>query len=430
MWLVPRDTNGLSARREIPPTLKQALSRWYSGKGSDADHRASVSLVTTARENCQWIACDCLGDAKPPPLTSPAYLSEAETYYLRRLTSRPRHVRRCPFYLPQAPDRIRERPGDSLFEIEFPKGLFNAHKKAPEKLAQKPEDQEPDDHSSSVAIPRLGRLMWMLLEAAHTNVLPSPPSHGATQHGIKDEFARIRDAAQRFLIAPKVPLSEHLYFNVKEWESRRVQARLRESEDNWPVDFAPQAFLLLEAREISGTTIHTGLGDLKIRNRLQHTGIIRAKVEPPFLVLAVVGEHSPREGYLPLRAYAQPIFKGNRFIPVDRHSDRVFLDLLISLQYRMRRKSVQVAIKRPLFDIATQAGKVRPEAIVAFLDHRTGLEADFAVQLLRERTPQYLALKAEEKSRFEEFHPTIGIHEHELEATDMLDRLEAMIDNA
>ncbi|MBB4860878.1 hypothetical protein HNO88_004224 [Novosphingobium chloroacetimidivorans] len=75
-------------------------------------------------------------------------------------------------------------------------------------------------------------------------------------------------------------LQDHLYFNVKDWEARCVHARLRKAETLWPGDFALQAFLLLEAHEISGTTIHTGLGDLNIRNRVQHTGIIRAKVEP------------------------------------------------------------------------------------------------------------------------------------------------------
>ncbi|MGF7155979.1 hypothetical protein [Novosphingobium gossypii] len=430
MWLVPRDTNGAFSRRAIPGPLRDALARWYTGSGSEADHRASVSLVTTARENHQWIACDCLGATKLPPLTSPAYLSEAETYYLRRLTSRPRHLRRCPFYLPQAPDRIRERAGNSLFEIEFPKGLFNAHKKAPEKLAQQPGDQEPDDRSRGVTIPRLGRLMWMLLEAAHTNVLASLPPEGTPDHGIRDEFARIRHAASRFSIAPGVRLSDHLYFNVKDWDARRVHARLRASEADWPQDYAPQAFLLLEAGGISGTTIHTGLGDVEIRNRIQHTGIIQAKVEPPFLILAVVGEHNRREGYLPLRAYAQPIYKGNRFIPVDRGEDRALLEELSRFQFRMRRKNVQVAIKRPLFDLVTHAGRVRPDAIVAFLDHRTGLEADFAIQLLRESDPHYLAVKAEERHQSEEFHRTLAIARHDFGAGVLQVRLERMIDEA
>lgn len=430
MWLVPRETNGTGARREIPASVRSALTRWYNGKGSEADHRASVSLITTARQHYQWIACDCLGAEVAPPLTSPAYLSEAETYYLRRLTSRPQHKRSCPFYLPYAPDRIRERPGDSLFEIEFPKGLFNAHKKAPEKLAQKPQDPEGDDRSRGVAIPRLGRLMWMLLEAAHTNVIPGLPADGKPDHGLRDEFSKIRRAAERFEIAPHVKLEDHLYFNVKQWESKRIQARLREAERKWPEGFAPQAFLLLEAHAISGNTIETGLGDIDVRNRIQHTGIIRAEVDPPFLVLAVIGEHNPREGYLPLRAYAQPVFKGNRFIPIDRHADRQLLEALVSFQYRMRRKNVQVAIKRPLFDIVTKAGMIRPDAIVAFLDLRSGLEADFAIQLLREPDPHYLEMKAFERERFNEFHRTIAIPVWKLDNTDLLGRLEEMVDSA
>ena len=112
MWLCHRQTSGQTQRREIPAVLHSALVRWYSGVGDDADHRASVMLVVTARDNNQWLACDCLDADAAPPLMSPAYLSIAETYYLRRLTSakltRPEHDQACPFHRPQAPGRLRE----------------------------------------------------------------------------------------------------------------------------------------------------------------------------------------------------------------------------------------------------------------------------------------------------------------------------------
>ena len=127
MWLVGKDTTGKTGRVAISDELKAALVRWYTGRGSEADHRASVSLVSTARENHKWIACDCLGAERPPPLMSAAYLSFQETYYLRRLTSRPGHDTKCPFHLPQAPPRIRETAKDSLYAIGLPKGLFSAH---------------------------------------------------------------------------------------------------------------------------------------------------------------------------------------------------------------------------------------------------------------------------------------------------------------
>ena len=87
MWLVPRDTRGLTSRSPVPDVVREALVRWYTGEGEGSDHRASVIMVVKARDHHQWIACDCLGEGTDPPLLSPAYLSEAETYYLRRLTS-------------------------------------------------------------------------------------------------------------------------------------------------------------------------------------------------------------------------------------------------------------------------------------------------------------------------------------------------------
>ena len=94
----------------------------------------------------------------PPPLLSPAYLSEAETYYLRRLTSalrrRPEHHTECPFYRPQAPQRFREQAGAALQAINPPEGFFLAHRLAPEKLSQMP-DEADDDRSRGLAASEL-----------------------------------------------------------------------------------------------------------------------------------------------------------------------------------------------------------------------------------------------------------------------------------
>ena len=175
MWLVPRHSRGLSLRTDVPIVVRDALVRWYEGEGTDADHRASVTMVVKARTHGQWIACDCLGGETPPPLMSPSYLSEAETYYLRRLTStrqkRPEHLTDCPFYREQAPQRFREKRSAIPSTIDEPHGLFNAHRLAPEKLAAMPDDSEPDDRTRGVAIPRLARLLWLLMEMAHVNVV-------------------------------------------------------------------------------------------------------------------------------------------------------------------------------------------------------------------------------------------------------------------
>ncbi len=399
MWLVGKDTTGKTGRVAISDELKAALVRWYTGRGSEADHRASVSMVSTARENHKWIACDCLGAERPPPLMSAAYLSFQETYYLRRLTSRPGHEPGCPFHLPQAPPRIRETMKDSLYAIGLPKGLFSAHQKAPEKLAQKPEDIEPDDRSRGVAIPRLGKLLWLLLERAGSNILRELPPSGRRAGSISEEMRHLKRAAQGLEIAPGIRLSDHLFTNAIDYEKRRVHARLRAAAETWPPEFAPQAFLLLEASEVTSSEVVTGLGTVEIRNRIQHTGIIRAEVEPPFLVLAVVGEHSRREGYLALRAYAQPVFSGNQFVPAERDHDRDVLRALQQAQYELRRLGVRMAVKKVLFDIALAAGSARPDFLVALLDEHSGVECKFALQILQSDDADYLELRSIERER-------------------------------
>ena len=106
---------------------------------------------------------------------------------------------------------------------------------------------------------------------------------------------RLKRIAGQFEIAPGIKLATHLYTAAIEYEKRRVHGRLRAAAATWPEEFAPQAFLLLEASRISSSEIVTGLGTVAIRKRIQHTGIIRAEVEGPFLVLAVVGEHSGKK---------------------------------------------------------------------------------------------------------------------------------------
>ena len=68
--------------------------------------------------------------------------------------------------------------------------------------------------------------------------------------------------------------------------------------------------------------------------------------------------------------------------------------------------------------------------IVAFLDHRTGLEADFAIQILASGDPHYLEMKQAERAQLLEVHPTLTVRA-DLVGTDRFQsHLEAMIEDA
>lgn len=306
MWLCTRQTSGRKNRTEIPAVVRDALVRWYSGEGDENDHRASVTLVVAARDTKKWFACDCLGNDASPPLMSPAYLSIPETYYLRRLTSaraeRPEHLDDCPFFRPQTPHRLREAGVADLRETGHPEVLFNAHRLAPEKLAQVPDATEPGDRSRGAVIPRLARLLWWLLERAHLDEIGVLPATGSFNPSISDQFDALRKGARNLEIAPGIALTEHLYLHPKALSSNRIYAHLRNTASSWPNGFAPQAFLIAYALDIRGNTITTPEETIKVHGRIQYAAMNRASVGGPYLTITVIGEHSKAEGYVPLRA--------------------------------------------------------------------------------------------------------------------------------
>ena len=421
MWLVPRDTRGRLYRTDVPSVVRAAMVRWYTGEGSDADHRASVIAVVKARDYHQWIACDCLGDEVDPPLLSPAYLSEAETYYLRRLTSeaqhRPEHHLDCPFFREQAPQRERAKATETPRVIDEPDGLFSAHRLAPEKLSQAPDDDEPDDRARGVAIPRLARLMWQLMTMARVNTVEPLDLDQGRDASMAHEFAAIRSAAERLEIAPGIPLARHLYTHIDLFDREIVFARLREAAKTWPAGHAPQAFLLLYALDISGKTITLAQGrELQIKNRIQHTGIHQRGVGPPYLALAVVGEHNPREGFAALRAYAQPIARPANFIAVHNEGERQAVKDLLDLQYRLRRYRIGLGFNRPLFDLGSRAGPIRPDLILDLRDGRTGEVFDAALEIVASHEPDYLTVKQRQIATLREVGRVVAVTQEYLQA--------------
>ena len=89
MWLVPRGTVKINqSAKPLPEAVRAALDDWYSGRGSLRDEEAAVALAQQARKNRYWLACSCRGDGTTlrAPMLTFNFLSEAETYYLRRLT--------------------------------------------------------------------------------------------------------------------------------------------------------------------------------------------------------------------------------------------------------------------------------------------------------------------------------------------------------
>lgn len=411
MWLIDRQSGGLGkARIPLPPELRAALVRWYVGEGSRYDEDAGIMLVQQARIGAKWIACDCLGAEAPPPILTPAFLSEAETYYLRRLTSpkRPEHRSTCAFFRDQVTNRITETRS-ALTPADPPVGYFEVLRPAPEKLAQRPQDEVSDDRTRSASVPRLARLLWRLLSNAGLNIAP-PLIEEAAERSIVHEFRALSAAAAKIEIAPGIELGRALWTHGDALHSKRAYAGIRELSRQWPLGHAPQGFLTLFAREFKGTVLKAaGCEPLTIANRIQSPSVRGNLIQGPYLVIVVIGEYPEARGYAPLRAYAQPIYSGNRFMPVESDFERVVLRAILAARRAFDRAAIDLAIEKPVFDILTPLGPGRPDFIVEARSRHTGELRQIIVQAMGGSTPDYLSLKAGGRRTLEQIAPVMGV---------------------
>ena len=352
---VHRGTEATRAR--VPDEFYDHLLRWYTGQGSADDERVGIELVRSAREHARWFACECLGRDVHPPLLSPAYMAEAQTFYLRRLTGaeRPAHLPACPFFRDQVTGIDRTLGLRPAYAV--PDGFFSVLKPIGEHLAQAAEPTPPRPRAPSV--PRLARLLWLLVERAGTNVVESVTDRQPAS--IAAEFRRVREAAAGLMLAPTVPLARLLFTHADDLHRKVIYARLRAAAETWPAGHEPQAFLLMFARHVGTREIITADGVAVT----VATDIARPpKTEGPFLVIVAIGFDPVARGYAPLRAYAQPILDGHHFLPVTSSAERQLAGHLLALQRPLHRNGIDLRLKKPVFDIVTEFGPCRPQMMV------------------------------------------------------------------
>ena len=418
MWLVDRQSDGrASGRIPLPLPVRSALVRWYNGEGTRGDEDAGITLVQQARIGEKWLACDCLGIDQAPPILTPAFLSEAETYYLRRLTSakRPEHRADCPFFRDQVTHRVTEvRSPES--PAERPDGYFEALRPAPEKLAQRPEEEASDDRTRNASVPRLARLLWRLIDVSGLNRI-SAPDDDDEERSIAREFDAVRAAAHRIQVAPGIELGRVLWTHGEAFHRRRVYAKLREMKRTWPRGHAPQAFLTVFTQGFQGNVIETaGCEPIHIANRIQSPSIRGNHIRGPYLTFVVVGEFPEAHGYAPLRAYAQPVLSGHHFIPVDSEFERTVARVLIAAQRTFRGEGIALAIEKPVFDRLTPIGLCRPDFLLEARSIHTGEVKQLIVEAMGSDEQCYIAAKAASHPRMQRIAPVLSVTPHDIGA--------------
>lgn len=417
MWLIDRYGEGLGGPRiPLPAPVRAALVRWYAGGNSRADEEAGIMLVQQARVGEKWIACDCLGGDCSPPILLPVFLSEAETYYLRRLTGsgRAEHIPDCPFFRDQATNRISQvrNPGTPA---DPPAGYFEALRPAPEKLAQRPDEDSSDDRTRNASLPKLARLLWRLVNVSGLNVI-APISAEPPERSISAEFRKLSAAAARIEIAPGIELGRALWTHAQALESKRAYACIRELSRTWPRGHAPQGFLTIFSQEVRGATIYPADSDpIRVANRVQSPSVRDNPVKGPFLVIVLIGQYPEARGLAPLRAYAQPIFSGNRFVPVESEFERSTLRGLLGTRSAFAREGIDIAIEKPVFDTLTPLGACRPDFLLEARSRRTGEIRQLVVEATGFLSDEHRAAKISRHPKLASIAPVVCISPEDLE---------------
>ena len=359
MWLVAKGARSIAAAEPVDTALAETLRIWYQGRGDHLDEKQALVLVRHARRNCFWLACDCQGKMAPPML-SPALLTEADTYYLRRLTAnRPEHKVDCPFFRAQQTSRTIRTDRARLHNK--PDGYFAVLKPAPVALAQAPVGAFPVRDLSSHGTPRLAKLLWRLLEVSNRSaIFYKEPGERA----IGVEFAAVRAASAHIEVAPGIMLDRVLFTHPKDWHSRRVFAILRDLAKRWPKGFEPQAFLLVYATKLHEQSIETSAGTIEVATRVRHPGTREDPIAGPYLALVAVGRHPDVFGYAAQRAWAQPVHNGQRFLPIESDFDRAIVDALLEARRLLARDGFRMSAAKNMFDQITPAGVARARWIV------------------------------------------------------------------
>ncbi|MHA3795566.1 hypothetical protein [Sphingomonas sp. YL-JM2C] len=430
MWLIDRGDEGRSSHRiALPSPVREALVSWYVGQGSRADEEAGIVLVQQARIGRKWIACDCLPADEAPPILTPAFLSEAETYYLRRLTGsdRPEHHPDCPFFREQATNRISEVRGQHS-PTDPPTGFFEVLRPAPEKLAQRPDAEASDDRTRQASVPRLARLLWRLVDVAGLNRCP-PLSEDCTQRSIRDEFKSLTSVTGAITLAPGIELARAFWTHPQALRSRQVYGSLRALAEHWPQGHAPQAFLALFAHRVRGSAVYVADGDpVVLANRVQLPSTRDNRLDGPYLVLVVVGQFPDAHGYAPLRGYAQPILTGHRFMPVETAFEREALRALIDIRGPFERRGIELGIHKPVFDLLTPLGPCRPALLIEARSRATGECRQVAVELVADRSEAEAHAAAQRRDRMKEIAPIVTLTPADIAPARLADHLAAGFD--
>jgi hypothetical protein len=429
MRIISKSEKDFSKGTTLSSGLKAHIVDWYKGKGTQADHEKAVFAVHQARFRGEWLLCDCRPPEMPPPIIAPAYLGAAETFFLRRLVGpkRTTHDSNCPFFREPAPVRPRSKPDGSSPHKPVKVEFFEILRPMKMQLAQE-SPAAPDDRARTDSIPRLARLLWLLMHDAGLTTIRANIKH-SEQLGVANAYRRLLTATLGYRIAPDRALAQNFIPGLDNPDVQLpvIYEQLGNDAKNWPDGHLPQSFAVTFATGVHAETLHLPNGQtIELASRVARPSAFKQSVPGPFLVIILIGQLAERiSDPVPLRAYAQPVISETHLIAVDSDLERRTALELVDLQRALEPTARLLDIEKPLFDYDTRAGLCRPDFILEYQDRALNIGRRHIVETVAYTNDEYTAAKALTVPRMETIAPVLQLTDADLRSghlRSMLDR--------
>lgn len=428
MWLVKRnDPVPGSQATALTPTASDALRRAYQGSGTHQQVKDAIDLVKQARMLNLWFACDCQTDNQNFPLLTPAYLTEFKRYYLRRMTGpdRPEHAEDCAFRFDRPEPGLESfaKVATSEVSLRKPNGFFSVlkHEEA-EGIAGSADADITGERDRKT--PALARQLWRLIDDTGLNRLGPVQSSGSPSIGA--QFKKIRQSAETISVNNGVTLSSVLSTFPDDYHNKRLFARIRQAKKLAPdPNVVLQGFALLYTPLIDDRSLIFDKSEpIMIAGELHRPVVGDSDRRAPYLSLVVIGDHKMASGLAALRGYAQPVYSGSQFVPVDSDFERQVLVAINRVRWRLSRDrpDLHISVHKPLFAVDGGAGGCLPDFILTVENTIDGVTAEIVIEAMGYDNSDYYEAKARTHPRMEAIGPIMSVTPSELGNKSALDQ--------